>query len=88
MSGNKQEDLNNIFISSRAAGDNVITLSVHTRGDKFKKPPTREGDEGSPEREEGKKEKKKGKAGDDDDEEKGEKSLQLMNVKGLNLGLR
>lgn len=47
VSGNKQEDLNNIFISSRAAGDNVITLSLHTRGEK-KRPKTRDGDETSP----------------------------------------
>ncbi len=85
-SDNKMEDLNNIFISSRATADNVITLSVHSRGEKYR-PGTRGGDEASPEKEEGKKKKKKGEK-DDEEEDKEPEAMQLMNVKGLNLGLR
>ncbi len=30
------EDLNNIFISSQGTGEDVITLSVHTRAEKYR----------------------------------------------------
>ena len=65
------EDLNNVFISSRATGEDVITLSVHTRAERYR-PKTSGVDRGISER------------GEDEEPEENELDA-LKKVKGLGL---